>query len=89
MKSSITGDFRRRFSQLPPAVQQQAGRAYRLWRSDPYHRSLQFKRVGRYEPLYSVRVGLTYRALSLREGDSIYWFWIGPHAEYEELLKRF
>ena len=89
MKSSITGDFRRRFSGLPSTVQRQAVRAYRLWRFDPYHRSLQFKRVGRYEPLYSVRVGLGYRALGLWEGDSIYWFWIGPHAEYEELLKRF
>jgi hypothetical protein len=89
VKSSITGDFRRRFSGLPPTVQRQAVRAYRLWRSDPYHRSLQFKRVGRYEPLYSVRVGRSYRALELWEGDAVYWFWIGPHAEYEELLKRF
>jgi hypothetical protein len=34
-------------------------------------------------------VGLAYRALGLWEGDSIYWFWIGPHAEHEELLKRY
>ena len=73
-ESSITGDFRRRFSQLPPTVQQQAGRAYRLWRADPYHRSFQFKRVGRHEAPYSVRVGLSYRALGLREGDGVYWF---------------
>jgi len=24
----------------------------------------------------------------LREGAHVYWFWIGPHAEYDALLKR-
>jgi hypothetical protein len=39
-------------------------------------------------PFYSVRVGLGYRALGLREGEHVYWFWIGSHAEYDELLRR-
>ena len=67
---------------------EQAARAYALWRSDPYHSSLQFKRVSQRQPIYSVRVGLSYRALGLREGQHVYWFWIGPHAEYDELLRR-
>jgi hypothetical protein len=33
-------------------------------------------------------LGLGYRALGLREADHIYWFWIGSHAEYDELLRR-
>jgi len=38
--------------------------------------------------VYSVRIGIGYRALGLRDADHVYWFWIGSHAEYDELLKR-
>jgi hypothetical protein len=33
-------------------------------------------------------VTLGYRAVGVREGGTIIWFWIGPHAEYERLLSR-
>ena len=88
MKSSVTKEFRRRLDRLPAAVQDQAARAYALWRSNPYHSSLHFKRISQRKPIYSVRIGIGYRALGLLEADHIYWFWIGPHAEYDELLKR-
>jgi hypothetical protein len=88
MKSSVTKGFRKRLDRLPKEVQEQAARAYALWRSDPYHPGLQFKRVSRRQPFYSVRVGIGYRALGLREVDHVFWFWIGSHAEYDELLKR-
>ena len=86
--SSVTKAFRDLLHRLPTATQEQAARAYALWRTDPYHNSLQFKRVSQRQPIYAVRVGLGYRALGLREGDHVYWFWIGPHAEYDALLKR-
>ena len=88
MKSSVTKEFRELLDQLPIEVQQQAGRAYAIWRTNPYHNSLQFKRVSQKQPIYSARIGIGYRALGLRENDQIYWFWIGTHAEYDELLKR-
>ncbi len=88
MTSSVTREFRQQLARLPMTVQEQASRAYALWRLDPYHTSLQFKRVSQRQPIYSVRVGLGYRALGLREEDHIYWFWIGPHAGYDELLRR-
>lgn len=88
MKSSVTKDFRKRLDQLPATVQEQAARAYALWQLDPFHPSLQFKRVSPSQPVYSARVGLGHRALGLREGDQMYWFWIGSHAEYDDLLKR-
>jgi hypothetical protein len=55
-----------------------------------------FKRAGKSEKttnepattIYSVRVGTGYRGMGLREADQIYWFWIGTHAEYDQLLKR-
>ncbi len=88
MKSSVTKEFRELLDQLPIEVQQQAGRAYAIWRTNPYHNSLQFKRVSQRQPIYSARISIGYRALGLRENDQIYWFWIGAHAEYDELLKR-
>lgn len=88
MKSSVTNAFRKKLDQLPTSVQEQAAKAYALWNSDPYHNSLQFKRVSQRQPIYSVRVGLNYRVLGLLENDRIYWFWIGAHTEYDELLQR-
>jgi hypothetical protein len=32
-------------------------------------------------------VGLGYRALAIVEDDVAVWFWIGTHAEYEQLLR--
>lgn len=88
MKSSVTKEFRELFNQLPIEVQQQARRAYALWRIDSYHNSLQFKRVSQRQPIYSARIGSGYRALGLQEHVQIYWFWVGTHAEYDGLLKR-
>ncbi|MGI8732837.1 MAG: hypothetical protein ACR2LM_06000 [Pyrinomonadaceae bacterium] len=36
--------------------------------------------------LWSVRVGAHYRALGLDAADSIVWFWIGSHADYDKLV---
>ena len=88
MNSSVTKGFRKQLDALPTDVREQADRAYSLWRSDPYHPSLQFKQVSRREPIYSVRVGIGYRALGLREGDNDNWFWIGSHSQYDDFLKR-
>jgi hypothetical protein len=73
---------------LPPQVQAQARLAYQLFRQDPFHPSLRFKQVHQSRPIYSARVGLAYRALALREGDAVIWFWIGSHADYDDLLGR-
>ena len=88
MKSSVTKEFWKRLAELPKDVQEQAARAYALWRSNPYHPSLQFKQVSSRQPIYAVRIGIHHRALALWETDSILWFWIGSHAEYDNLLKR-
>ncbi|MCZ6632961.1 MAG: hypothetical protein O7G87_06105 [bacterium] len=88
MTSSVTREFRRRLDRLPSQVQRQAFQAYALWRSDPYHLSLQFKKVSPRQPIFAVRVGIGYRALGLREGNHVSWFWIGSHGDYDALLRR-
>ena len=38
--------------------------------------------------VYSARVSRDYRVLGILRGETITWFWIGPHTEYELMLKR-
>lgn len=88
MRSKTTKAFRKRLAALPEEVQEQARRAYRQFADDPYHKSLQFKRVHTSIPLYSVRVSKGYRAVGQLDGDTVVWFWIGSHAHYDNLLAR-
>ena len=87
MRSKRTRKFRQLLEALPEDVRRQAYAAYRQFKQDPYHPGLQFKRVSQKRPLYSVRIGISYRAPGLREEeDVIVWFWIGSHADYDKLL---
>jgi len=86
--SHLSEDFHRCFRALPEAIQKKARKNYRLWVQDPFHPSLDFKKVHPYRPLYSVRVGLGWRALGILKEDVIVWFWIGPHGTYDKLLKQ-
>ena len=88
MNSRITEEFVGLFSALPDAVKSQTRKAYRLWRRNPSHPGLHFKRVHSREPLYSVRVSKGWRVLGLLSDDTMHWFWVGTHADYDHLLKR-
>ena len=85
MKSRVTDEFIALFRTLPREVQALARKNYRLWRDDANHPGLQFKRVRAKEPIYCVRVGLRWRAVGLLEGDTITWYWIGSHADYDRI----
>jgi hypothetical protein len=87
MKSRATLKFWKCYERLPRRVQQRARMAYQLWMANPDHPSLHFKRVDEEEPIYSARVTEDYRVLGLLEGDTVIWYWIGRHDEYERLLK--
>jgi hypothetical protein len=88
MKSYTTREFRRLFASLPRHVQRQARQAYRLFRQDTGHPGLHFKRVHLAPPIYSARVGIGYRAVGVFDADTITWFWIGSHANYDQLVKE-
>lgn len=76
------------FSRLPEPVKERAREAYRRFIENPDHPSLRFKRIHSTEPIYSVRVTKDYRALGPQENDDIIWFWIGSHADYDDLISR-
>ena len=88
MKSRTAPSFWKLFDDLSSDIQRRAYKAYRLWRANPFAGGLRFKRVSEREPIYSVRIGHEYRALGLLEGDTIYWFFIGDHDEYERELRK-
>lgn len=87
MKSRTTSAFRKLFITLPEEIRDQARTAYQLFAADPHHPSPHFKCVHETEPVFSARIGRSYRVVGLREeADLIVWFWIGPHEKYETLL---
>ncbi len=85
MKSYRSKQFRKLFSQLPVSVQEQARAAYQLFRTNPYHPSLHFKQIRPDASVYSVRIGRGYRAIGIWKDDTIVWYWIGSHADYDKL----
>ena len=88
IQSLTTERFRKALDSLPESVQRQAKVAYHQFKANPSHPSLRFKRVHSQQPIYSARVNRHYRALCVKEGDVLIWFWIGNHDGYEQLLKQ-
>lgn len=78
-----TSRFWRLFQQLPDTVQRIARQNFELLKVNPRHRSLHFKKVGKY---WSARVGQDYRVLAIKDGSDYTWVWIGKHDEYERLI---
>jgi hypothetical protein len=83
MKHVATSRFWDAYDRLPASVRRVADENYQLLKSDSFHPSLHFKRIGR---LWSVRVGIKYRALGVQEGEAVVWFWIGTHSDYDKLV---
>jgi hypothetical protein len=88
MKSLTNDHFWKCYAALPQDVRRQAKEAYTLFTRDPYYPSLHFKRIHSTRPIFSARINMDYRAVGLIDGDEITWFWIGSHADYDNLLKR-
>jgi hypothetical protein len=73
------------FDALPAHTQVQARRNFELLKQNPAHPSQHFKSIAS-GGLRSVRVGLAYRALGVDVPDGVQWFWIGSHADYDQLI---
>ncbi len=89
MISKTTKRFQQALAQLPKDIQSQAREAYKLFSRNPHHPSLQFKKVHTTEPIYSARINIDYRAVGILGGETVIWFWVGSHANYDKLLDQF
>jgi hypothetical protein len=72
------------FGTLPQHIQANARAKFDLWKTEPFHSSLQFKELR--PSLWSVRINDNYRALAWRKGELVIWFWIGVHGEYDRII---
>jgi hypothetical protein len=80
-----TARFWTLLARLPEPVQRVAHENFELLKKNPAHPSLHFKRIGN---LWSARVGINYRAVAVEDGADFIWVWIGPHDEYQRLIKQ-
>jgi len=83
MRSRAVSSFWLGYHKLPAQTRRHAVKQYNLWLENPSHPSVNFKKVGKF---WSARVTGSYRAVGVMDGDTIIWFFIGTHAEYDKLL---
>jgi hypothetical protein len=67
------------YEQLPKHIQHLADKNFALFKKNPSHPSLGFRKKG---DVYTAEIGRSYRALARERGGHYYWFWIGTHEEY-------
>jgi hypothetical protein len=84
MKHLASSSFWACYEKLPQNIRELADKNFALIKTDILHPSLHTKKVGKY---WSVRIGRKYRALARQVDDSLLWFWIGTHSDYDNLLK--
>jgi hypothetical protein len=86
MNNLTSPRYWRHYNALPSEIQKVADKNFQLFKKNPQHPSLRFER--KKPELWSVRVGSGNRALARQLGGNLIWFWIGPHDEYERLLRE-
>jgi len=86
MKSENLPSFWDAYNSLEQKIRKRAKKAFKLWIQNPYHPSLNFKCINSKEKIWSVRITRGYRALGIFEGDTVTWFWIGSHDNYERFF---
>jgi plasmid maintenance system killer protein len=78
-------DFIGLVQKLPQNIQRRAARQFQILQENPLYPSLHFKKVA---GLWSIRITNDYRALGYENDGQIIWYWIGPHSEYEKMIRR-
>ncbi len=71
------------YEALPREIQRQAREAYRQFQANPFHPGLRFHALRGYPGTWSASITDSYRAVCQREGETVYWFWIGSHADFD------
>jgi len=88
VKSKTTNKFWKCYRELSFDVKKQAKEAYSTFQNNRDYPGLNFKKVHSKLPIFSVRISKDYRALGIKQQNTIIWFWIGSHSDYERILKK-
>ena len=86
MKSLTLPSFWENYRCLDDAMRRKTRKTYLLWSQNPFHPSLHFKCINQAEDVWSVRITRGFRALGIMDGDTVTWFWIGNHDDYERFF---
>ncbi|MCP5094766.1 MAG: hypothetical protein GY943_04360 [Chloroflexi bacterium] len=86
MKSATLPSFWKAYGALDEKIRRRARKAYYLWAQNPFHPSLHFKCINSVENIWSARVTLGVRVIGILDGDTVTWFWIGNHDDYEHFF---
>lgn len=84
MISRVRPSFWKAYTTLDTRVRDAARESYSLFTENPAHPSLRFKKLAGYDSIWSVRINQSYRALAERRGDTVIWFWIGSHNDFDK-----
>jgi hypothetical protein len=86
VKSRTTPEFWDAYADLPADAQRLAVRAFATWRRNERHPGLHFRRIHATKDIWSVRIRIHYRAIGRLDTNTVTWFWIGSHADYDRLV---
>jgi hypothetical protein len=77
LKHFASPEFWQNYRNLPPDVRNLADQKFALLKADRRHGSIRLKKIGR----------LYYRVLAKERPEGFVWFWIGPHREYDRIIR--
>lgn len=83
----LSNDYHKLYDKLSPKIQKLSDKSFKLLNQSERHPSLCFKKLR--EKLWSIRIGIHYRALGTpkENGRDMVWFWVGHHSQYDKLIK--
>lgn len=84
MKSATLPSFWDAYERLDQQTKDRTKKAFLLWVENPFHPSLHFKCINAKKSIWAVRITRGIRAIGKFKDDTVTWFWIGKHDDYEK-----
>ena len=86
MKSQTLDSFWNAYRFLLVKDRRSARKDYCLWRGNLFIHLYIYKCINSQEDVWSVRINRSYRAIGILDKDTVTWFWIGNHDDYEQFF---
>ena len=75
------------YDDLPSDIRKLAETNYRLWKENPGHPGLRFKKIHITLPVFSFRVGMRHRTVGVEiEDRKVAWFWVGSFENFKSTI---
>jgi mRNA interferase RelE/StbE len=79
MRYRRTPEFIEEYEALPAKIKAKVKKAFKLFKENPRHSSLQTKKIQGVEDIYEGRIDRKYRFTFHYDGDTVVFRRIGPH----------